>query len=325
VPDVRPDRKLIGVACSDLHLTDVVPKNRILTSTAWHQYVTDLVYETYNTIVYSHKVQEHELPPLYIAGDIFDKPIVSPSVLNQFMRMVERLCGKIIMIKGQHDMIEHSSGGDSEEITSYDLTSRWMSTIYANRRQRVIISKSPARKEFDSIGFNWGELSSESKIELCDGDVALIHQYLDHPNSPVEMTINGRINIHYIYKIFKGYKFVIVGDHHRPFVQKHKNGPTVINCGGITPRTIAEKNQDKFMYALYDDGSYKQYLIDDYDIKWRDVEVKEDITIEIPNNVSEFTASAKTLLSPMEAIKCTLANQNKEVLKLFEEIIRDIK
>lgn len=192
--------------------------------------------------------------PVFCSGDIFDHWKASPELVNFALEHLPEMYA----IPGQHDLPYHSL----DEIRKSSFWTLVMAgkVIPAHRCEVPV-----CRADIDMIdlrGFAFGEEvvppAARVKKSLC---VALTHQYVWIRGKSYQRAPNSS-NLAACAKSFKGYDVVVIGDNHKGFLTRTKDGTVVFNCGTLMRRTVDEETYQPHVGLLYQDGTVKRHVLD---------------------------------------------------------------
>lgn len=240
-------RKIIGIFCSDIHLSHTAPVWRS-EEKSWYNAMRRPLKEL-------KLLQEKYNCPIFCAGDVFDR-WNSPAELINFA--LENL-PDMYAIAGQHDLPLHNL----EEIEK----SAFWTLVKANKIKLLNLEKYE-----DDYLIVTGNHYGQEQYKVYPGKkikVHLMHKYIwkkgySYPNAPEEGNINK------LSKNLKNNKIdiYVYGDNHKGFIDKI-NDITIFNCGGFMRRKSDEvdykphiglltSNKEIILYYL--DTSNEKYL-----------------------------------------------------------------
>ena len=87
------------IACADLHLRQDKPRCR--QDEDW------LGFQESRLNIIAEYANENDCP-IFIAGDLFNKPIVSEEIINMFIDFCKKVNNGVYAIAGNHDLLYHS-------------------------------------------------------------------------------------------------------------------------------------------------------------------------------------------------------------------------
>ncbi len=215
------------IACADLHLTEKKPAYRI--EEDWMSVCLGKLQQVLD------KATEYECD-VYIAGDLFDKSAHSPELINAVMSMFEIFKHYITIIPGQHDIKNHN------------LELIYKSSIGTiNYLKNILVIGKSFNGNDDKDFFPFG-----SDLKYLGGDIAFIHQlaYKEKPWAGVSKSGNYKRIINKM----KGYRLIIAGDHHLPFIAMYNNC-TFLNCGSMLRTDRDQIDHKPAFYFVSDDLS----------------------------------------------------------------------
>lgn len=238
---MRPKNPVVGIVCSDLHLSLRPP----LARTSEPDWLEAMARPLRQLI----KLKEEFHVPILCAGDIFDHWWSMPQLVNWLIAKVPYR-PLFYAIPGQHDLPYHST----EEI---QRSSYW-TLVTAGVIEHVV---SPYQLgPLLVTGFPFGMEAHTCHREKGMIHVALIHRYVwmgDHsyPGAPPEQ------NVKQVMKEYSGFDVLAVGDNHRGFTITSK-GTTVFNCGTFMRRKSDEIHYHPQVGLIRQDGYVEPCVLD---------------------------------------------------------------
>ena len=292
------------IACSDLHIHDKAPVNRI--EKDWSAVCLDKLRQVLSKArVLKCKVR--------VAGDFFDKSSHSPALVNGTLALLNEYGDVFVeILPGNHDLKNHSQSllpsssimtiGFLDNVTI--VGSDWLSVTEEN----YVVDFIPFGDELTHYG----------------GDVAIIHEFVWNKEPWPGAPISG--NWKNIAKKMKGYKLIIIGDNHQPFIKTHKKC-TLLNCGSMLRKNIDQQDHKPAFYVIGDDLSIETIPFkiskDVFDTSASDLvkkknkaiqevaeQMKEGITfsLDFKKNLKEYFAKNKTEKSIREIIEGAMSD-----------------
>lgn len=244
MPDVRSplpqNKKIVGVFCSDIHLSHRPPVARSVEDD-WYEAMGRQLDELRRVGV------ENEVP-IFIAGDIFDRWNPPPELINFAIRRLP----KCYAIPGQHDLPFHSL----QDIRK---------SAYWTLVEAGVITNLEGGGNAHCVGslvihaFPWGTPLAPCPTEHLSAlgmNVALVHMYLwkknrGYPGAPKEKLFSN------LRPILSTYDSVFVGDNHIRWRYR-----STINCGGFFRRKSDEVESQPAVYLLRSDGFIEERNLD---------------------------------------------------------------
>lgn len=160
---------------------------------------------------------------LIIAGDFFDSIRVGHKVVNEVLKILEKLKGSILVVAGQHDQVYHSSDLIGSPLYTLIMLGN---AILLNRE--AYFSNGP-----DNIyGCSFGEEPIKPETE---NNILVIHKSITPGEPP--FFLNDAISADQAVKRYKDYKLIIAGDYHQAFY-KHIGNSDLINCGPMMRQSV---------------------------------------------------------------------------------------
>lgn len=207
---------------ADWHLRDDVPRCRVQTESGWFDTQEYMV----NHIV---DVANKDDGELFIAGDIFHRPLVSSGLVSMLQYALGRLKGHAYIMAGNHDL-RHRDTDDRD--TSYQVLA---SSASHEGKLRLI------RDWFSEVPYgSWEPVGNG----LLVGVHALCLQ-----NQDPRGKFTSFITPEQLSSKFPKAKLIIVGDNHQSFIEGN-----VINPGCILTQSVNEDNHIHMVYRVGDDG-----------------------------------------------------------------------
>ncbi len=316
-----PERKEIAVAISDTHFSPEAP--RAIYSDRWGRQQMGVMAAV------SELANKYNVPCI-IAGDIFDRWNSSAETINSVMRWLKKFQHGILAIPGQHDLPYHAHDAMlksayytlAQAKVIHDLTDKCYNGTETNKIQ--------------VYGYEWtSQHGAEAIDKLWDvdgtGNIAVLHAFCYENFGKAPFNVPEDCHHAAYAKMFKEFDFVIIGDHHSPFVVRNENGPTVVNCGGTIGRTKSEKGKPKYAYVLFDDKSVEQVELPQP--QWKSDEELENY-VEVDTNevklvlkeAADFVQTVKQGVQTVyELIMNAVVNHPEEIKTLMRELIGDVK
>lgn len=211
-------RKIIAIACADLHLSHDPPRARA-NEPNWYAVMQRQLREL-DSLADEHRV------PILIAGDVFDRWNCSIELLNFALEVFPSRC---CVIPGQHDIPNHNY----KEMHRSPFHTLLMSGLVIDLTKQVTLR---AEDHITAIGFGWG-----CKVKPRQASIAVVHDYIyttktdSFPQAPKEKRIGRRKD----QASLNSYRLCIFGDNHIPFEATRKD-THFINCGSFFRRTVAD-------------------------------------------------------------------------------------
>lgn len=317
---LRQSDEIIAIFCADLHLTLEPP--------VWRSAEPDWLKAQERVLDEINDLAEDYECPIFAAGDIFDKPIVSTELCNWAIEALPQMYA----IPGQHDLPDHRY----EDIHK----TGFRNLVNANVIEEIEYNVNPTSNSKIMIyGFPF-----DKKIEICQTTwyehltIALVHDYVwipnhSFPNAPEEAKLTGKKE-DYIDEKWFGYDVVVFGDNHKGF-SVGMGKTTVFNCGTLMRRKSDEINYKPRLGLLTKKGKIIPYYLDtsqDKYIEPSEAKKKEEIEEENPNMskfFKELEKLGKSALDFVQSMKNFLRQGGTEdevkavILKHFEKVKND--
>lgn len=181
--------------------------------------------------------------PIIAAGDIWDKPLQPPSVVN----WIADNCPRMLAIPGQHDLPGHR----------YDMRDR---SAYGTLVRCGVLQELPTAEpikladRFYVMGFPWGA-DMDKTISPREGVhvLAVAHKYI-HNGQGTHYTGADESGLCTNLK-FRGFAAIHCGDNHIPFEARTPDDALVINTGGFYRRAADQIAHRPSAVLLYRAGN----------------------------------------------------------------------
>ena len=240
VPAVRPT-SVASIHASDLHLTLTPPPARAKEP--------DWLEAQKRPLDQIRRLAEEHQAPVFYSGDVFDRPQVSPELVNWTIKHLP----KGYAIAGNHDLKWHNH--EDLHKTSYQTL------VEAGVLIDLVCGKPVAIGQARYWGFPWGfpvrPLKKRHGLAL---EVALVHAYVwvgesGHFKSPKDAHLDQWE------KRLASYDAAFFGDNHSGFVSRC-GSCRVANTGTMTRRRRDEGGYRPFAALLHEDGSIEKRYLD---------------------------------------------------------------
>lgn len=223
------------IVCADLHIRSNRPQFRT------DDYFKTVCFKFKQIINYAKKYKAQVI----IAGDMFDNVKVGHKVVNAILDMIDDV--QIFGVLGQHDMSFHTQQLEHTPIQTL---------IHAGKFNLL---KNNQITTFDSgiqlFGCSFGETPIKVKPNPRDyndsypenAKILVIH----HPITPDQppFFLEDAIEAQEMLDKYSGYRYIISGDYHVPFVNEYK-GRTLINCGPMMRQSIDQVDLHPRVYLV---------------------------------------------------------------------------
>lgn len=262
--------------------------------------------------------------PIYIAGDIFNKPDNPAELVNMIIENFKD--AHIWSIPGQHDLPYHNK----EDIhkSSYGILEQAGSVLTLNYRGEYrsipLDEDDVTRCGMYVCGFPWEHgnypCADEEMQDNLDHykdkiKIAVVHEYVGMKGKTYDGKDKSLNNVDRISEWFEGFDIVICGDNHKHFMyQKNKKSPLIYNCGGFIPRNSDEKGNRSYVGIIYSDKTMSARKMSmNFQDKWKKGIEKDKLKI---NNTDDLIDAIRKAQG--KAIK-----DHETFLKIVEEAIQD--
>jgi len=168
--------------------------------------------------------------PIIHTGDIFNVSIIANSILTKIGSILEKLKHPLYFVWGNHDLMYHS-------LDLWDRTSLGVLWKNSNKVKHISEFYTDYKIEFDYIDWG-GTLGFTGANEILLTHKAVVSERKMGKGSWIledeDFCMNIDNNLH-----LRGYKLIICGHWHKPYIFKHKE-TLVINPGPMIRHTIDE-------------------------------------------------------------------------------------
>ena len=168
--------------------------------------------------------------PIIHTGDIFNVSIIANSILTKIGSILEKLKHPLYFVWGNHDLMYHS-------LDLWDRTSLGVLWKNSNKVKHISEFYTDYKIEFDYIDWE-GTLGFTGANEILLTHKAVVSERKMGKGSWIledeDFCMNIDNNLH-----LRGYKLIICGHWHKPYIFKHKE-TLVINPGPMIRHTIDE-------------------------------------------------------------------------------------
>lgn len=264
-----------GMFISDIHWSEKPPTSRSEESN-WIQ-----TQEGY-MIQLEELWKSHNMPPIFIAGDLFAKWDSSPFIINHVLKWLNAFERKIWAIPGNHDLPNHNY----TEI----MRSAYWTLAEAGVIKHLTPGISYGIEELMVTPFPHGfEVCPPHEKHSLALNVALVHDFIwtaktGHENAPEVKrwgSWEGKL---------KDYDCAFFGDNHHGFlIQSKKHKTWVLNCGTFMRRYADEKNLKPCVGLLHQDKSITRHYLDTELDKFIDMgEILESLESGLKVSLAEF-------------------------------------
>lgn len=220
MPFVQTQDKVVGILCSDIHLSHTPPKAR-QGERDWYGAMARPLGEL-------QALSEKYKAPILCAGDVFDTWKVPPELINFALDFLPNMYA----IPGQHDMPLHSM--------SLIKKSAFWTMVLAGKIKPLLTPKPVDIGRVVLYGFPWG-VPIRPPVDPIEGKIhiALAHDFFwikghSFTGAPIDH------QAHQYATRVQGFNCVAFGDNHKGF-KIRLDGVPVMNCGGFMRRKSDEK------------------------------------------------------------------------------------
>lgn len=214
---------------------------------------SDFIATQRNVLAFSVNECNKRNAHFVIAGDLFDVPRVTPSIVNMFLDEIMKLKNKCFVIAGNHSLPWHKQE---------NLADSSIGAIASLTTSESVFQYLPCDEMNDDGRF-------EHSAELTK-DILLVHT-LTFPSKDDIPYGAKAVSAYQLLDKYPQYKWIITGDYHHHFVVKDKDR-YVINPGCTTIQTADMLDYEPGMYYIDTDKE---------EIEW----------IKLPNDISVLTDS----------------------------------
>lgn len=215
------------IVCADLHLRLDVPVCRNETEEEW----LELQRKTIEALMRAADDKGH-CENIYIAGDIFHRPVSPPRLVNMFLQTLYALDGDglVLVMAGNHDL----------QARNPDHSSTAYGTILYSENVHALT-------DYDTVPYGQEQIEEGYKN---DKNILFMHRYV--VESPADI-IPGMdaITAHDLLALYPDYKLIVAGDNHSGFIYE-ENGRKVLVPGAMTRQSANAIDKMPFMYYIDD-------------------------------------------------------------------------
>lgn len=236
-------------------------------------------------------------PPIFMAGDLFDKWDSSPHLIGNVLNWIRGL--PIYAIPGNHDLPQHNYK-ELPKSAYWVLVEAGAIKHLTPGGSRGIDVGTIAPESSYGVGtvnihpFPYGfEVKPPVEDNGLTTQIALIHGYIWTEKTGHK---DASSNLRYgrWMKKLQGYDLAVFGDNHCPWLIRGKC--TVLNCGTFMRRHSNEKDYKPCIGLLYTNGVVKRHLLDTAADKWLDVKdivepLQSTLNLELEDMIEELTAN----------------------------------
>jgi len=219
-----------AIIASDLHLRSTRPICR--KDDYWLAQLTK--------IAYLRKLMDKYKCPLFLAGDIFDRGISSPSTEKLLIQQFSNK--EIYCIPGQHDLINHKRLSWKEGSLGV-LEASFIVNVLSN--ETLVLSNYNIRLH----GVPYGEEIENNLPAKGYYNVLMLHT-LTVNKGPLWFGDEKSISAKSLLRKYPAYDLIIVGDNHQPFVVEYKRR-ILVSPGSMMRMSIDQVNHKPRAYLWY--------------------------------------------------------------------------
>ncbi len=244
---------ILAILTADWHLSHRPPIARSVEPN-WYKAMLRPLDEVAQII---HETEQSDMLPLIVAGDLFDTWNEPAETANFVLRhsVKHDWKGRWFAVPGQHDLPNHRLA-EIKRSPYQTLTQAGLGDL----RAKIGIEwgfNAPIRLH----GFPWGHvvrpLFSPHDLMI---EIAVVHDYIHTAKTGyVGAPKNKRLSA--FLPQLKGYDLAVFGDNHTPFKIK-KDNLTILNCGSLMRRTIAQIDYKPAVWLLHDSGEVERHYLD---------------------------------------------------------------
>ncbi len=227
--------------------------------------------------------QRHNMAPLFVAGDLFDRWHASCHLANLVIEMLDGM--QVFAIPGNHDLPHHN-------YRDIQRSAYWtLNEAGAIKNLTPGGTHSVGQVTVSPFPHGFAVTPPNSAGNGLTIQVALIHDYLwvegkGHPGAA-----EGKRAAAWARRL-KGYDVAVFGDNHKgPFLVANPGHCTLYNCGTLIRRHSDEKDNKPGIGLLHSDGSVSRHLLDTKADRFRAIEEEVARAEEaLAMDLSEFIA-----------------------------------
>lgn len=269
-------RKVIGIACSDIHLS--------LNSPSCYPKEVDWLNIMRESLAFLKETAEKHDVPIYFTGDLFDTWKSVPELINFAIANIPFM----FSIPGQHDLPLHNYKDIRKSSYKTLALAGVIKTI--SRKKTTILNVHDQKIALHAFPFGF-QITPLKKREKDTIHIALLHSYIWRKDHKFQKATNST-NIGKYKEKIKGYDFAIFGDNHKGF-HHYQDNTQIINCGGFIRRRIDEIDYKPRIWILYNDKSVEKiYMKNRQEIT---EQIKRKNIADADYNIKDFVDSMNDL------------------------------
>ena len=270
----KPNKKVVAILTSDIHLRDDVPRCRI--DDYWNTQA--------RKIEFIRDLQEEYECYVLDGGDLFNKWKSSPMLLAW---TIVNLPDKMITVAGNHDLPQHNMNlYYKSSLNVIDKAERIIVPHVCRISEDMDVYCSPWVDNISKLDFSRFEFEDEKKILLLH--TMTYHNEIPFPGA--EKTVDNALGI--LDKLPQ-FDLILVGHNHKPFIVED-DGRKIISVGSLMRTAVDQKDYKPRVLLLYDDLSVKSVPvpIEDSDLCIRTA-VDEDEEVVDTESIEYFVEKVK--------------------------------
>jgi len=227
-----------AVLTADWHIRATAPECRL----------DDFLSAMWKKVEYVLKLTRTHNCPILLAGDLGHHSQWPNWLIEKLQRLIEKYNVPIVMIPGQHDLPNHNIGLWYKSAVGI-LSKKHLKVlglIYDINTSKIVNNKNAwDDNAFLAIGYPYGVEIQKPYASKEEVPIAMAHQMVidnkqDWPGQKAS-TATGLL------RKFSGYKLILTGDNHKPFVVKYK-GRLLVNPGSLMRTTAAQADHKPRVY-----------------------------------------------------------------------------
>lgn len=266
------EKHLIASCIGDLHLSTKPPifrsveENWVKTQEGYLTQVADFVRA--NSI------------PLFLAGDIFDKPDVAPEIITVAIRSFVGL--NLFACAGNHDLHFHRLDQLHRSAYGTLVEAGILRNLEPYMPGEILHPKGHMRIWGFACDVEIKPVFSKSEDYF---DIALIHDMIWEGNKGYTGAPDSK-HVKSHLKNLQNYSLAIFSDNHIPFEYYPEDPelPIIFNCGCFSIRKSSERNYKPSIGLIYSDGSVGRHYLNISQDKYLEVEEIENLIESIGAN-----------------------------------------
>lgn len=230
--EMKPD----AIICADLHIRPTSPICRTDDFMEAQRYK----FETIANFQYTFRC------PVLCSGDVTNSWNSNPAGISLGLRYLMGL--DLVAVPGNHDLPAHS-------IKRLEESAYW-ALVCGEVITDLSEGEAYAGKKFEVHGFPYG--MPLQKTSGSRWQVALVHHYVYKGRKPFPGQLK---RVTEIMDQLEGYRLIVTGDNHIPFVHYH-NGQCLVNPGSLTRQKANETHRPRIYFWYAESNEVEAYYFE---------------------------------------------------------------